>query len=109
MNGVYTVRLNLIVGGHTGQHILNNGLWRLGARIVAGDNQPVRILTRRAPHLGALADIAVTACAKHHPQLPRAMRPGRRQTSLQAVSGMGIVNQDRGLLGHPLHTPWNGS
>ena len=108
-DGTGTVEFNLrATVRQTCHHGLHDGLGRLGAWVVAGKHQSIRILLRSTGHVSALTRVAIAAATHHADQFAVArcrQRTQRLQDLRQGVWRVGIVHHHQGLLGcgHHLH------
>jgi hypothetical protein len=85
-----------VVAPEAGQHLLDDRVRMLEARVVRGDDHVVGAGGRRLAHAWPLRRVAVAAAAEHdvHPLLPRELT-GRRQRLGDAIGGVRVVDRDQ--------------
>ncbi len=74
------------------QDVGDDGLRVLGAGVVGGDHQKVRVLSGSPSHLGPLGPVPVAAAAEHRHGAALGKAPHRGEDILQPVGTVGVVD-----------------
>ena len=98
--------LQISADGNTGEHIVKDLLWILGAGVIGGQHQLISQPRCDSSHLRSLAAVTITSATKQANQAALSKGPAGQKRIFKAIGGVGVIHK-HGRLGrsgrHPLH------